>query len=73
MLPTFLRFADLRASGLVRNRAQLKNLIAKQGFPPGRLISANTRAWTLAEVTAYLDSRPVAPVVTAFQKAGGDQ
>jgi predicted DNA-binding transcriptional regulator AlpA len=57
-IPTLLRYADLKARGVVSSRQQLKNLVEKYGFPPGRLLSANTRVWTDEEYAAWLDSRP---------------
>jgi hypothetical protein len=59
----WLRYADLEARGLVNNRTQLKNLQTKYGFPKGRLLGPNTRAWTEEEVTAWEDGRPTAPKV----------
>jgi predicted DNA-binding transcriptional regulator AlpA len=60
-MTTFLRFRDLKARGIVNNRVTLTNRINKLGFPPGRLIGANTRAWTEAEVEAWLANRPTEP------------
>ncbi|MGO9701435.1 MAG: hypothetical protein ACLPKT_23945 [Methylocella sp.] len=60
LLPKFVRFDDLRASGITDNWTHLTRLIDVEGFPPGRLISANLRAWTVDEVQAWLASRPVA-------------
>jgi predicted DNA-binding transcriptional regulator AlpA len=56
----YLRYANLAERGLVKNRATLKNLIDKCGFPPGRLIGPNTRAWTEDEIDAYVAGCPVA-------------
>jgi predicted DNA-binding transcriptional regulator AlpA len=56
-----LRFADLRAAGVVKNRATLGNWIRERGFPPGQLTGPNSRTWSEAEVEAYLASRPVDP------------
>jgi predicted DNA-binding transcriptional regulator AlpA len=57
----FLRFADLKARGLVSNWATLQNRIAKFGFPAGRLIGPNARAWTESEIDDYLAERPTDP------------
>jgi hypothetical protein len=54
-----LRYADLLALGIVNNRVSLSNWIHGQGFPPGRLIGPNSRAWDESEVQRWLDSRPV--------------
>jgi predicted DNA-binding transcriptional regulator AlpA len=56
----YLRFADLKARGLVRNWATLQNWINHYDFPPGRLITPNNRSWTQAEVDAWIATRPVA-------------
>ena len=59
MQPTSLvRFFDLKARGIVRNRVTLANWVRKQGFPPGRMIGPNSRAWTEREIEQWLESRP---------------
>jgi predicted DNA-binding transcriptional regulator AlpA len=57
----FLRFADLRERGIIRTRPTLKNRIKRHGFPRGRLIGPNMRAWTEEEVADWLASRPTGP------------
>jgi len=52
-----LRFADLVNRGIVRNREQLRNLVAQQGFPSGWMLSPNARVWDLPELEAWLDGR----------------
>ena len=59
-LPTFLRFKDLKARGIVQSWPQLGRLIRDQGFPLGTMLGVNTRAWTEDEVAAWLASRPQA-------------
>ena len=54
-----LRYADLKAVGVVNNRVTLARLIKSQGFPPGKLLGQNTRVWPETEVEAWLASRPV--------------
>jgi len=56
----FLRFPDLRDSNIAKSWAQLKRLIDNYGFPPGRMISPNIRAWTDVEVDEWVQSRPTA-------------
>jgi predicted DNA-binding transcriptional regulator AlpA len=58
LLPQFLRFKDLRAAGITTNWPHLARLIDAEGFPPGRMLSRNLRAWTLEEVQAWIASRP---------------
>ncbi len=52
-----LRFADLKARGIVRNRTTLSRWIEKIGFPPGVMIGMNTRTWTEEEIDAWLAER----------------
>ena len=57
----WLRFSDLQARNIVKSWPQLKNLIEKYGFPRGRMLSPNVRAWSEEEeVEPWLKSRPVA-------------
>jgi predicted DNA-binding transcriptional regulator AlpA len=56
----FLRFADLKARGVVGSRMTLGRLIDQQGFPPGRLITPNCRAWSEGEIAEWVTNRPVA-------------
>lgn len=58
MLPKMIRMADLKERGIVDSHQTLSIRIEKQGFPPGRLLGPNTRAWTEDEVAQWLDSRP---------------
>jgi predicted DNA-binding transcriptional regulator AlpA len=58
-LPRFVRFRDLRESGIAETLQTVKHLQKEQGFPLGRLLGPNTRAWTVEEVKAWLASRPV--------------
>jgi hypothetical protein len=58
---TRLRFSDLKARGIVRNRATLKNRIKKDGFPTGQLTGPNERTWGEDEIADWVASRPTAP------------
>jgi hypothetical protein len=58
-LPQFIRFRDLQHAGVVGNWEQLRNLISDHDFPPGMLLSPNTRVWDVENVRAWLDARPV--------------
>jgi len=58
MMTTFLRYRDLEARGIVRSWAALRYKIQHNGFPPGRYLGPNTRAWTEDEVQAWLDALP---------------
>jgi hypothetical protein len=57
----WLRFRDLKERQIVDSWPQLGNLIEKQGFPRGRMLSANVRAWDEEnEIEPWLASRPIA-------------
>jgi predicted DNA-binding transcriptional regulator AlpA len=57
-----LRFRDLKARGIVKNRPTLKNWIEKHGFPRGQLTGPNTRTWDEdTEINPWLASRPTGP------------
>lgn len=56
-LPRLLRFADLKAAGIVKNWPQVKRLVERDGFPAGFLLSANTRVWDEADVAAWVQKR----------------
>ena len=58
VLPLLLRYSNLFDKGIVTSWMQLGRLIDQQGFPTGRLLSANTRVWTEDEVNEWLASRP---------------
>ena len=51
-------FHDLKARGIVNSWAQLDNLVTKYGFPAGRMISPNARAWAEDELDTWFASRP---------------
>jgi hypothetical protein len=53
----YLRYCDLIADGVIKNRTTLQNWIADRGFPPGRLVDGVTRLWTETEVTAWIKNR----------------
>ena len=55
----WLRFGDLKARNVVKSWAQLKRLVENYGFPPGRMLSPNVRAWTDDEIDEWLETRPI--------------
>lgn len=60
-MPTkFVRFPVLQQRGIVKSWPMLKRRIERDGFPPGRMLGANTRAWSESEIEQWLDSRPLA-------------
>jgi predicted DNA-binding transcriptional regulator AlpA len=56
----FLRFADLKAAGIITSWPMLRRRVERDNFPEGRMLGPNTRAWDEREVRAWVDSRPVA-------------
>jgi hypothetical protein len=56
-LPTYCRYRDLMTAGIVTNRMQLARLIAKEGFPRGFRLSANTHVWDVSTVRRWLASK----------------
>ena len=58
MTPTLLRFADLKARGIVNNWVTLLRWIEHEGFPTGRKLGPNTRAWTDDEISEWIAERP---------------
>jgi predicted DNA-binding transcriptional regulator AlpA len=71
MTTKLLRFRDLQARGIINNWPSLKARINRDGFPPGRMIGPNSRAWTEAEVDAWIKSRPTAgPAPRGIAKRG---
>jgi predicted DNA-binding transcriptional regulator AlpA len=69
-LPTFVRFNDLVEAKIVGSWTQLARLQDEEGFPLGVLLGANTRAWKLDEVQAWLASRPTARKVPPPKRRG---
>jgi hypothetical protein len=57
-IPILLRFADLKARGIVNNWVTLARWIETQGFPPGKRLGPNTRTWTTEEIAEWCSSRP---------------
>jgi hypothetical protein len=62
------RFDDLRDARIVENWQQVRRLQETEGFPLGRLLSPNTRAWTVAEIKQWLATRPIERKVVAPRK-----
>jgi predicted DNA-binding transcriptional regulator AlpA len=58
LLPTFIRFRQLKDRRIANSWAQLRGLQERSGFPLGRLIG-NLRCWTEQEVSEWLESRPI--------------
>jgi hypothetical protein len=53
-----VRFRHLKERGIVENWPQLKRLIENCGFPSGRYLGPNSRAWFEDEIDEWLNSRP---------------
>jgi predicted DNA-binding transcriptional regulator AlpA len=63
-----LRFKDLRRLGVVSSWPQLRNMQKAYGFPSGLLLGANSRAWRVAEVEAWLANRPTEPSAQVMER-----
>jgi predicted DNA-binding transcriptional regulator AlpA len=59
-LPRHVRFRHIRAAGIADSYTALDRLVRDHGFPAGRLISPNVRAWTVEEIESWLATRPTA-------------
>ena len=55
----WLRFTDLQDRGVINSWPMLRRRVERDGFPAGRMLGPNTRAWSEDEVQAWLDSRPI--------------
>jgi hypothetical protein len=69
VLESLLRFKDLKECGYVKNWPQLRYMVEHYGFPPGRLVGANSRTWTVNEVADWYASRPSEPSPHARERA----
>lgn len=60
---TLWRFRDLKAKGIVTDRATLRRWMksADDPFPPPIVLSANAVAWVAEEVRTWLKRRPRGP------------
>lgn len=52
-----LRFADLKARGVVTSWPQLRRLVDNHAFPPGYLLSPAVRVWDAEDVDLWLQER----------------
>ena len=74
----WLRFADLKARGIVNNRVTLKRRIEKDGFPRGKRTGPNEVSWTEEEIDTWREGCPVAgpntsPALKGAAKANRDR
>lgn len=70
-LPVYCRYRDLVEAGITGNWPHLLRLIEDEGFPAGVMLSANIRAWDIAEVRKWLATRPTARKVAPPRKERG--
>ncbi|WP_119304183.1 helix-turn-helix transcriptional regulator [Dongia deserti] len=64
-LPTYLKFSDLKAQGIVNNRMTLSRWIRDHGFPRPVALGPNTAVYIEAEVKEWLDQRAAARAARA--------
>jgi predicted DNA-binding transcriptional regulator AlpA len=69
MLPSFVRYRDLKQRGIVSSWPQLRRMQEAYGFPTGRLLGANIRAWTESEIEEWLAKCPVKPSQQTTERA----
>jgi predicted DNA-binding transcriptional regulator AlpA len=55
---SFVRYKYLEENGIISNRPQLARAIERYAFPKEIALGENTLAWDLAEVEAWVASRP---------------
>lgn len=69
-MSNLLRFSDLVARNVVRNRTTLMRWIRDEGFPQPIRLGPNSVAWREEEIAAWLDSRrPTRPDPTRAETA----
>ena len=68
-LPNFIRFNDPKGVRHRQEPPQLENLKRNEGFPPGRLLSPNVRAWTEEEIHRVARIRARRPKQTRIDSA----
>ena len=56
-MTNYLRFNDLVARGVLRNRVTLGRWIKDRGFPPGLKIGDNTRVWDEKSIERWIAER----------------
>lgn len=67
--PQYLRYADLKLSGLVPfTRKHVRTLVSKGQFPAPLRISANTLLWRTSEIDDWAASRPRGTYAVKFPK-----
>jgi hypothetical protein len=73
-LMPWVRYRDLYEANIVRSWAQLSRMIDSEGFPVGKMLSPNVRAWRLDEVEAWLAHQPASRKVPppATKRPGRD-
>jgi predicted DNA-binding transcriptional regulator AlpA len=57
MIPTLLKFKDLKAKNIVTNWTTLQRWIDEGHFPPGIKIGPHTRAWTDTSVAEWFAAK----------------
>lgn len=70
--PELIRFRDLKARGILPDRATARRWMRRKNdpFPQPIVLSDNFIAWRWSEVKAWLDNRPRGPAPQPRQVAG---
>ena len=65
-----LSFNDLKDRGIVKNRMTLKRYTDDLGFPPGFMLSGNSRRWLETDVNDWVATRlEASSAIDATKKA----
>jgi hypothetical protein len=60
MLPTYVRYVDLKRSGVVNDYSTLLDYIERRNFPPGFKLSRKVRVWNAADVALWVEQQRAA-------------
>ena len=71
--PAFVRFRYLQENGIVNDRMALARAIERYGFPQAVALGANTLAWDLAAVDAWIAARPRVTPKTGEKKPAASE
>jgi predicted DNA-binding transcriptional regulator AlpA len=71
-MTNYLRFNDLVARGVLRNRVTLGRWVKDHGFPPGLKIGDNTRVWTEESIEKWIAERASTTSGHVRGQAGGN-
>jgi hypothetical protein len=59
-LPIYVRYADLKRSGVIKDYSTLLDYIERRDFPAGFKLSRKVRVWDAAEVARWIEHQRAA-------------